>query len=481
MIPGASLALTSRSRVRLLLALLGLSGCVVVISLQVWRPLADVYLAAALGAVVCFVFWRQAIYGVFIAVLLEGYFRNLLNTPNVLLIKDAMIAIILVRLLADRIMHRERLVPRSPINVPLAVFAALCVAQSLNPQMLSVNQALVGLRTWLYYVALYYIGAEMIKEDSDRRRFLWFMLLTGVLVSVIGVLQLIAGPDAYSRLGPGFRQATFVTTTGPNSQPVYRPNSTFAWSSHFAIYLAGVTLMCTGAVGASRGRSRVLLLLLFGGFLAVNVVEGQRTLVVLLPFLILSVFLSVRKWKQAIGVAAAGVAIAAIAISLVGSTQNGRLTSLDRQVGVITNADGILTEQSTYVFAQIAGTVKSVPLGQGTGASANGSRYVNGSIPLFLEVSLAKAVADLGVVGAVAYLGLFGALMMSTVSLQRAARNQGRLPDAYYAAALLAYQFLVLFSGYDLAAAAIPFWFLSGTLVSLRTMRATEKTLRLAS
>jgi len=53
-----------------------------------------VYLAVCAAFPLSFLLWRQAMYAVFVVLFVEGYFRNLLNTPGVLLVKDLMLAAI---------------------------------------------------------------------------------------------------------------------------------------------------------------------------------------------------------------------------------------------------------------------------------------------------------------------------------------------------------------------------------------------------
>ena len=154
-----------------------------------------------------------------------------------------------------------------------------------NPHVTSFQQTLVGVRTWLYYVPLYFVAREMIANEADLRRFAWFILVCAVPIGMLGFYQYVAGSDAYANLGPGFANATFIT--GDGASVIFRPNATFAWSSNFALFLALATLLCLGLLLGSRGHKRWVLSALLVALIAANVLENQRSLLVLLPPLML--------------------------------------------------------------------------------------------------------------------------------------------------------------------------------------------------
>ncbi len=153
-----------------------------------------VYLAVCAAFPLSFLFWRQAMYAVFVVLFVEGYFRNLLNTPDVLLVKDLMLAAIYLRVLADRANRHSGLIPASPINVPLLAFTGIVLVQTLNPNVASVGQALVGIRTWLFYVPLYFVAREMFQDERELRRFMWFVVLSAVPIGAIGAPPVLRRP-----------------------------------------------------------------------------------------------------------------------------------------------------------------------------------------------------------------------------------------------------------------------------------------------
>jgi hypothetical protein len=452
---------TYRSPAAALVALLAVAlAAYVVIGGLVAQGRTHLLLYPALAAVfaLCFVFWRQAVYVVFAVLFVEGYFRNMLNTPDVLLLKDLMLAAIYLRVLGDRIHRRSGLIPDSPINLPLAAFTAIVLAQAFNPNVASAGQAAVGVRTWLFYVPTYFVALEMFQTERDMRRFAWFVLLCAAPISGLAFHQYLSGPEAYARLGEGFESAVFVT--GGAQGIIYRPNATFAWSSNFALFLALATFLCVGLMLASRGRARVLLWLLLAGLIAMNVIENQRAVLVLLPPLVL---LIVALRRSAGPTLTAGLACL---LGLVIVAQVASPAAFERVNGILQNQDSILNVRAETHLDYFRDALDS-PIGFGTGATSIGTRHLVGGIPLFVEFSLAKVVGDLSLVGLALYLWLFLALLLSTFGLHKHAARNGLSSLASLAAAIFAFQLLVVYTGYDLAIVAVPFWLLGGAVAGI--------------
>ncbi len=427
-----------------------------------------VYLAICAAFPLSFLFWRQAMYAVFVVLFVEGYFRNMLNTPDVLLVKDLMLAAIYLRVLADRANRRSGLIPDTPINLPLLAFAGIVFVQTLNPNVASIGQALVGVRTWLFYVPLYFVAREMFREERELRRFVWFVLLSAVPIGAIALRQYFAGPDAYASLGEGFQKALFVTQGAKGI--VFRPNATFAWSSNFAIFLALATVLCVGLLLASKGRVRFVLWSLLAGLAVANIIENQRALLVLLPPLLL-LMLSLR-WSTGRTVTAALACI----LGLVIVAQVASPGALERMTGLMHNQDNTLSIRAHTYLLSFRQALES-PIGFGTGATSIGARYVMGGIPVLVEYSHTKVLADLSIVGLAVYVWLFLALLKSSFGIYKRADRSGLEGLAGLAVAIFGFQLLVAYTGYDLAIAAVPFWFLSGALggVARSTIDDAEK------
>jgi hypothetical protein len=414
----------------------------------------------------CFLFWKQGVYLVVGLAFVEGYFRNRLDAPAIVLVKDLLLGAIYLRVLGEWLIRRDRPPVDRRLVVPIFVFAAVAGLEMLNPNILSPLEGLVGLRTWLFYIPLFFVGAQMGRSGRARRLFLGFILVTALPLCGFGLAQYLGGYAAYAGQPGAFGASTFVTVVGPTSVLVFRPSGTFSFPSPFAAYVAIVTLLAIGTALHVSTRWRVPMWLLVAFLLATDVIAGQRTYLLLLPVLALVLVLLTRAKVSYIG---AAVAVVAAGIGVVGSQylQVDHTSALTRPLALLLGQDqatfGIRT--STFLDS-IRDTVVAAPLGFGTGATSIGSRYVVGQIPVFVEFSITKVLGDLGVIGLAAYAWMFWALFRASLRALGRARAQDDLAGVALAVVVLTIQVLVAYSGYDLAVTAVLFWFLSGLLTA---------------
>jgi hypothetical protein len=374
-------------------------------------------------------------------------------------VKDVMLAAIYLRVFGERLIRGQALIPATAANIPIAIFAIVVLIQCLNPSVTSVGQALVGIRSWLYYIPLYYIAIYMLRSERDTRRFLWFLLVCAIPICLLAIYQHRQGPAEYAAAGAAFKQSTFVTTVG--DVEFYRPNATFSWPSHFSSFLTLVTLVCLGVILSSAGRARMIALAIMVLVVGVNIIEGQRTAYVLLSVTVLLVlWLRGRVYGAAIALLLAIMVVVAVS-QLTNSAGTERLRELQENRGDVVSARA----QAAWLYTLAA--VEISPIGIGTGATAIGARYVGGQIPLFLEMPLAKVLAELSAVGLMVYLWLLGALCLYSLRAERRAATAGAGGAADILAVVLAVQLLAVYGGYEVAIVAIPFWFLSGISIAL--------------
>lgn len=423
--------------------------------------------AAVAGA--CFVFWRQGVYAVFVAVAIEGFARNLVDSPQVLLLKDVMLIAIYLRVFGERVVSRQSMLPAHPANIPLLLFCGVVLVQSLNPNVASLDQAAVGIHSWIFYVPLLYVAAEMFRSREEVWRFFAFLLLIAIPVSIIAVYQVIAGPAAYSALGSSFAQATFVVNADPNHASAFRPNSTFAWSSHFAIFIAVATILACGYMLREEGWRKGAALAFLGFLAAIDIVEGQRAFFLLLPPIMLLMVLWHRTARTAVVLFGVALAIGTVVVNLVAYFGSGTGTALDRPLALFGFEHDAIAEHAGAYLSTFIQAVEASPIGLGVGATSIATRHALGYIPLFVESTPAKVAGDLSLVGLAVFCWLIGALVWTGLKVHRAAMLLLDHASAAHALAVLGAQVLIVYTGTEIAVAGMLFWFLSGSLVAARS------------
>jgi hypothetical protein len=421
---------------------------------------------AAVGAMAaaCFVFWRQGVYAVFVVVAIEGFVRNLVDTPQVLLIKDVMLIAIYVRVFGERLVNRQSLLPAHPANIPLLLFCGVVLVQALNPNVASIDQAVVGIRTWIFYLPLFYVAGEMFRHGEEVWRFFTFLLLLAIPLSITAIYQVIAGPSAYSALGDSFAQATFVVNGDPNHAGAFRPNSTFAWSSHFAIFIAVATILACGYMLREAGWRKSVALALLAFLAAINVVEGQRTFFLLLPPILLLMVLWHRTATTAVVLLGVALAVGAVLVNVVAYFGSDGGNALDRPLALFSFERDSIAEHAGAYLSTFIQAVQASPIGLGAGATSIGTRHALGYIPLFVESVPAKVAGDLSLVGLAVFGWLVGTLIWRSVKAHRGAMRSGDLALAARSLAVLGAQVLIVYTGTEIAVAAMLFWLLSGSL-----------------
>ncbi|MEI6044861.1 MAG: hypothetical protein WCS37_10950, partial [Chloroflexota bacterium] len=168
-------------------------------------------LAGLFGLLLVVIYWRAGFYGVLLLTFVEGFARNYFNSPMLLLVKDVALLIIYLRVFGERWLRHQPLFYKAPFNKVLAIWLIVALVQIFNPNSRSIEVGLVGLRSGFLYLPVVYLGPELINSPQARHFFSWFLLVVTLPIAIYGIIQFYQGPEAYYALGPGFRQATFIT------------------------------------------------------------------------------------------------------------------------------------------------------------------------------------------------------------------------------------------------------------------------------
>lgn len=413
--------------------------------------------------------WRSMVLPFFVILYIEGFFRNLLDTPAVLLVKDVLLAGIYAGFLLYALKHRRWLTLPASLGLPLMCFFTLSVLQMFNPALESLAIGLVGLKTYFYYVPLMFVIPAMLRTDRDLYRFLTALLLLGTPIAAYGIIQYLQGPEAYAALGPAFRRATFVIVGEYYEGTVlFRPNATFSWPSHYATFLHFSLLLSIGLMHL-RGstRTRRIALLALPVFVTAVILSGQRALYLLLPVAILFMLITARATihviNAVVGLAAVGMAVSVFAPPAI----------LGRFATFFTESNGgLVSSRFQAAWNNLTRAMFTSPMGHGTGISALGSRYLSTDNFIFTESYFARIVNELGIFGLVFFFWLYVALIFYSWRVLRRTRDRHL---RYLAAMVLAYlagSFLGIYgsNSLDLAISAVSFWLMLGiarTLVGL--------------
>ncbi len=221
--------------------------------------------------------WRFGLFLCFAWLLFEDLPRKYLgNSMSIYFGKDLLIGITYVSFLFAARRGQVRFF-RPRFFFALSLFFWLGFMQVFNFNSPSIWYGLLGLKLYFYYVPLLFVGYALVRNEEDLRRVLVWNLIVGGVISLLGMIQAIVGPQFLNpaRLAPEIAQLGHLYRAAPISGvKLLRPDSVFVSDGRFANFLQLMWLLGLGSTGylvtrVQRGRRYVLLgvALVAGGIL----------------------------------------------------------------------------------------------------------------------------------------------------------------------------------------------------------------------
>ncbi len=370
------------------------------------------------------------------AICFEGLGRTVLvDIPSLAfyLAKDVVLiaAVFLIGLQSDVIALARRLYGRFSVFLLLAI--ACTVIQVLNPRQVSVELAVLGLRSyWLWWMAPILI-ASAVRGAQQRNRVGVVLGVFAIFIALYAALQFASPPDADINAYARYNRETVMTTATVNATGKTRVSGTFSYISGFADFGVAAPLILL-AIGLDAG-FRTRLVAIVGAVLIAGTVAmaGSRSAVILcsvalLVLLFRSGFIRNRtgRWMLFAIALAAGVSF----------------YRADEAVdGVVSRFEGGDTpqrmENALLILPPVALTRPPYPLfGIGTGMQQSARYQLGVPTEYGLEDEPPRLLVELGVIG---YLFFWLARLGLVVALWRASRilkRAGQMGAAGGAAAL---------------------------------------------
>jgi hypothetical protein len=354
------------------------------------------------------------------------------NTQLAVLAKDFLFVIpAYVGFVVTRVGHERRLGYEGAPTLPLLLVAMLVVGQAFNPNLANHLVALIGVKVWLFYVPLCFLGYHLVERRQDLDRLLGLLAVSAIIPAVVGLVEagLIYSGRAntvYAWYGGAASAVTqhFTQFELEGGGTLRRVPGTFSFVAQyfsFTVCMVAVThAWWRGSLARSRFRhvgAAVWLLLLFAGMLS-----GARGAFVFIPGVaLLAAWLERPRLRLPLGklVAAFG-ALAGVTVVLGASL--GGLFSVVLELAA--------KHFQTVVVEGFRHGLSITLMGFGTGADTNAGRYAVSQAPAFSGVDgtwfeswYVKVLLELGAVGLVMVVVLLGTI------LNRAARQHAGVVD----------------------------------------------------
>lgn len=226
--------------------------------------------------------WRHGLYLFLLWVVVEDMPRKWLgNSMAVYFGKDVLVGVVYLALFFSWMKGQARSF-RPPFLVPLLLFAGVVLVQMFNPHSPSVFYGLLGMKLYLYYAPLLFVGYALLETEQDLQRLLRFSVGLAIVIAGLGVTQGVIGLDFLNpeKMAPELERLGRLTRVAPVSKEVVaRPSAVFVSDGRFATYVLLMLILALGLATYEfimHGRRRWLAALGVGTMFLATVMTGSR-------------------------------------------------------------------------------------------------------------------------------------------------------------------------------------------------------------
>jgi hypothetical protein len=437
-------------------------------------------IAAAAGS------WRPLLVGLLLYLPFSGLPTLILypDTGPSALVKDVLFVIpAYVGAIALALSGRESLrVPGAPL-VLLGSLALLVLVQALNPSIPKPLVALIGIKVWLFYLPLLWLGYHFTGSRATVQRLLMAMVAVAMIPCVIGIAEAVLvqthGREfVYGLYGPASEAATqgYAGFGFANGGSLLRLPSIFQFVGQYWLFCTATIAIGYAAWRGNRDNRALAVLGPLAIAIAVlaSMTTGLRAAFIFSPFLLLLIALLEGASIGRMFAYASGSVAAVLSALLILGVPAGPLAEL-------------IGTHTAFIFDFFGDgfgyAVDHALLGLGTGVDSNGISHAFGSEShaviyatvgdVWWESWYLKAFLELGLIGLLVLLALLFSLLRRSLSAHRQISDpELRSMSAAFVALFIWNVIYALKTAYvDLDPMAIYIWFFLGMQWRLVTMQ----------
>jgi len=472
----------------LIVLILGALGSIIAISPTLAKMLVALPVVLALyGAIL--IHWRWGIYGLLVYLPFAGLPTILLYpAPSItLLIKDLLFVIPAYLSFIIGYTRNRRHKPIFFVGAPIMLFSALAAIifiHLFNPNLVNPLVGLIGLKVWLFYIPLYFLGYHLVDSKNQLFQMAKVILFTGTIPVTVGILQAIFIYTGYSNVVSDFYKPAEETTTqmlggfvvGTGEQLVRIP-STFTFVTQywtFLLCLFPISYAMWMKAKLMGQRNNIWYLLILGLIGMAGISSGARASLVMIPCYLLLLAIIGGGWKQALKPLILLILAVVILVRLLGTTTVDLFNFTLAIVGLYSSEEG-------GIYIEHSRVLDITWIGLGTGMSTGPARYALGladeTVDLVgLEGFYVKTIAEIGIPGLMIVVALFTQLLLN--SYKAFACLQDRALRAFGAGILVFLFIQIIYSTkgavLDFDPINVYFWLFAGILMKLPKLQASS-------
>ena len=434
-----------------------------------WLPVLAL-LSASVALTIGLHNWRWSIYGLLLYLPVSGV-PIILAFPKsnlAILMKDVLFVIPAYAGFALAARRGGWRVPGAPIFA-ISSLAVIVGVESFNPSLPNFLVALIGMKVWLFYVPLLFLGYHFVRSRHDIRSVLGVMTAVAMVPAAVGITEAIAVYGGHADQVYSFYGSAAASVTQQFGQQDYlgggfsrRIPSTFSFGAQYFGFLASMVAVAFAWWRLSERRvlgAAACIVLLVACF-----TSGIRAAFIMIPLLIVLIVLLDRRLGQGgmVAVSLAGALLAAAA-----------LFGADATVVVGTAFNIGVSETQSHFIPEMTGALQRAATGLGTGYATLSTRYaLSGQIdprPV-VESWWANVVLELGVAGLAIVIAAFGQLIARAYLTHHRLVDRGTKAFSAAMIAFLAWNMVYMTKGgfIDIDPINVYFWLFAGMLLRLQ-------------
>jgi hypothetical protein len=203
---------------------------------------------APIGLWLAVMYWRCALFSVFVLLVFEGALRKWAfpgAQAQIYLVKDAILLAVYLGFVLDGRRHQPALRGVASIRIVLLLAFAFGCVGVFNPNSPSVLVGFTGLKTYFLYAPIAFILPYAFKSREHLLHMIRLYLVMAIPVALLGFIQVAAGPDSFLN--------TYVSHTEDPAvlahfghESIVRTSGTFSYISGYTSFLSFLAFLAIG-------------------------------------------------------------------------------------------------------------------------------------------------------------------------------------------------------------------------------------------
>lgn len=384
---------------------------------------------------------------------------------------DALGVLVLLIVFVGRAVRGQPLFAASPLTIPILFIAVLCFLQLANPAAPFIR-SVMGLRTWLLYLAFYFVGFYGFRSLRQVVRLYGLLLTLGCLAALYGLYQWRAGPQVFANWSDQYGHYAKVMW----SAGLFRAFSTFLLPNTFGSNMGFLMFVAFGVAASSILGRRARLaaaaaFVLMGAGMAASGTRAPLVELVAAGLIGLTVLPGIAaRFRLAVTGLVLFSAVALFVLGVIGP-------EISRRFGSLFQPDQFFWKWFEPLVGGL-GVAMRHPFGLGTAYTGGVPQMINNPVlrdlpTTTIDSGYGSAAAELGLLGFAAFGYLAVKVAFEGVRAWGRLRP-GRLRDAMLAPALLCCNFPVLglIGGVHASLpSSIYYWLLIGVLMKAPSLQ----------